>query len=74
MNVDDIPEEIRAMLDGEGTEPQTFTAWVNEMSPAERAEIFGPAKAGRWEDGSITPREMIDQSGRPLKNVQPNAA
>lgn len=72
MKIQDIPEEVREMLDGEGAEPQTFTAWVNEMSAAERREVFGEAKAARWESGKATPREMLDQSRRPLKNVQLN--
>lgn len=65
MNIEDIPEKVREMLDGEGAEPQTFTAWVNEMSAAERSEIFGETKAAQWAAGNATQREMLDQRSRP---------
>lgn len=72
MNIYDIPEATRELLDGQGADPQTFTAWVNEMSAAERREVFGEKKASEWESGARDQRYMLDQRARPLKNVQSN--
>lgn len=73
MNIDDIPEATRELLDGQGADPPTFTAWVNEMSAEERSAVFGDKKAAQWAAGSIDQRHMLDQRERPLKNVQPNS-
>lgn len=66
MKASDIPEEVRAALDGRPAEPKTFTAWMGEQSAAEQDRLFGPAAAERWRAGEISQAEMIRQARRPL--------
>lgn len=66
MKASDIPEDIRAAMDGAPAEPLTFTAWMNAQSPEEQARLFGPASAARWRTGDISQAELLRQARRPL--------
>jgi hypothetical protein len=66
MNVNEIPEAVRAEMDGKSAEPATFAAWMNEKTPEEQDRLFGSLNARRWRAGTITQSELIRQLGRPL--------
>lgn len=66
MKASDIPEDVRAEMDGKGAEPRTFAAWMNALTPAEQDRLFGSVNASRWRAGRITQTELLRQAGRPL--------
>ncbi len=66
MKASDIPEDVRAEMDGNGAEPQTFNAWVKEQTPEELARLFGRGPASRWGSGKITQVELLRQTGNAL--------
>lgn len=66
MKTSDIPEEVRALMDGKAAEPRTFEAWMKELSDAEQDQLFGEYNAARWRAGGITQGELLRQTTRPL--------
>jgi hypothetical protein len=66
MKASDIPEDVRAEMDGKGAEPKTFVVWMNEQTPAEQDRLFGSLNASRWRAGRITQTELLRQNGRAL--------
>jgi hypothetical protein len=66
MKASDIPDDVRAEMDGKGAEPQTFTAWMNAQTPDEQAALFGEKNAKRWQSGAITQVALLKQPGNAL--------
>lgn len=66
MKTSDIPESVRAEMDGKAAESKTFAVWMNELSNAEQDRLFGESAAQRWRDDTITQTELLRQARRPL--------
>jgi hypothetical protein len=48
----------------------TFDAFLNRHDVAYQDELLGKGKAQLWRDGTITLKDLVSQSGRPLTLTQ----
>lgn len=65
--IKEIPQSVRASMDGEVPAGLTYQDWLKTQSVAKQKESFGSdTKWQLWSDGKLTFQEMIDQSGNPL--------
>ena len=65
-------EKKRWSEDGDVARDTTYSDWLATKTDAEQDAILGKGKAKMWRDGTITMRDMLDQSGNPmtLKELQ----
>lgn len=62
----ELPESTRASMDGQVKDNIDYEAWLKSKSAKEQEQVLGKGKAELWRNGTITFRDMLDQSGRPL--------
>jgi hypothetical protein len=72
MGIDmDEPEPVqRASAAGPISAKSTFADFLKMMGPAYQDESLGKGRAELFRAGKLTPRELVDASGRPLKLSQ----
>jgi len=61
------PKKLKASMDGQVPEDQTYEQWLRKKTAAEQREaIGGKAKYKMWKKREINFRDLIDQSGNTL--------
>lgn len=65
-DIDEIPENTRASMDGQVKQGLTYEDWLKGKTPAEQDTVLGKGKADLWRRGVITFRDMLSQDNRPL--------
>lgn len=66
LNVDEMTPTQRASMDGVVPADMTYEQWLKTKSEEFQNKVLGLRKAELWREGSITFRDLVDQSGRPL--------
>jgi hypothetical protein len=67
IDMDDPEPTQRASAAGPISAKTTFADFLKMMGPAYQDETLGPGRAELFRAGKLTPRELVDMSGRPLK-------
>jgi SPP1 gp7 family putative phage head morphogenesis protein len=69
-DMDEMPESVRASMDGQVPESWTFEEWVSRKGEAEQTKILsktiGKGRYKLWKAGKITFNDLITQKGRPM--------
>ena len=63
----EVPDTTRASMDGQVPADTTFEEWLKKQSDARQNTVLGVGKADLWRRGKITFRDLLDQSGRPMR-------
>lgn len=63
---DSMSRGTRASMDGQVPSDLTYNDWLKTKGSAFARDLLGPARFAMWEDGTLTMRDMLSQSGRPL--------
>jgi hypothetical protein len=69
-DVDDLPPQTRASMNGEVAADTTFEGWLSRRSQAEQDAALGAGRADLWRKGEITFRQLLDANGRELSLAQ----
>lgn len=65
-NISELTPTQRASMDGAVPADMTYEEWLKTKSIEFQDRVLGPGKAELWREGSISLRDLLDQSGRPL--------
>jgi hypothetical protein len=67
IDMDDPEPTERASAAGPISAKTSFADFLKAMGPAYQDETLGPGRAELFRAGKLTPRDLVDMSGRPLK-------
>lgn len=67
IDMDDPEPTQRASAAGPISAKTSFSDFLKMMGPEYQDETLGPGRAALFRAGKLTPRELVDMSGRPLK-------
>lgn len=65
--LDEIPDTTRASMDGQVPADMNFEEWLRKQSEARQNTVLGVTKARLWREGKLSFRDLLDQSGRPMR-------
>jgi hypothetical protein len=66
IDLPDLPMTTRASMDGQIDANITFADWLKGKPDSFQNTLLGKGRAEMWRDGTITLRDLLDQSGNPL--------
>lgn len=70
IDVDDLPAEQRASMDGQVPADTTYAQWLRRQSPERQDEILGPERGKLLRAGRVTVERFHDDKGRWLTLAQ----
>lgn len=70
IDAEEVPDTTRASMDGQVPADTSFEEWLRKQSEARQNTVLGVGKADLWRRGKITFRDLLDQSGRPMRAAQ----
>lgn len=71
IDAEEVPDTTRASMDGQVASDLTFEEWLKKQSEGRQNTVLGVGKADLWRRGKITFRDLLDQSGRPMRASAP---
>lgn len=77
-NVEDLPPETRASMDGKVPADLTYFQWLEKQSTSVQEDVLGPTRMKLWKEGGIAPDRFQNDLGRvytldELKRRRPQA-
>ena len=70
IDMDEPDPGMRASSNGPISAKTTFADFLKMMGPAYQDETLGPGRAELFRAGKLSPRDLVDMNGRPLKLEQ----
>jgi hypothetical protein len=67
IDMDEPAPGTRASSSGQISADTKFADYLRMKGAAYQDEVLGPGRAALFRDGKLTPRDLVDMSGRPLK-------